>query len=447
MSLSPLTITGVSQFSADFQTILDRAVRIAQIPIQQLQNRDVDVITKKTLLSGLSGAVSGLASSLESLGTTASNKALSATSSKPAIVSVVSSSATEAVSYTINSVTSIATSASERTQTSYLDSGSTPVGSTGDFQLAVGSETYDFTLSNNSLVGLRDKINALGAGVTASILTTSGGNYLSISANFTGETTLELRDDPNGTNSNLLTATNQGTDLVFELNGIEVRQNRNLVNSVIPGITFNVLAETGDPVQLTLATDRSKLASGLSSFVANFNALRQQLNAQQGPAAGLLSGNSLVLQLNGQLRQIASHRAADGSVRSLADLGVTFDTSGQMQFDRAKLDGLTADQASDAFAFLGNAAGGLGRFTGGLKQFSDPISGLIKTEQDGLDRVDRNLQDQIAKLTDRLAVMQKGLAAKLQQADSLLAALESQQNTIKASLLGLNNVLYGKQDS
>lgn len=447
MSLSPLTITGVSQFSADFQTILDRAVRIAQIPIQQLQNRDVDVITKKTLLSSLSGAVSGLASSLESLGTTASNKALSATSSKPAIVSVVSSSATEAVSYTINSVTSIATSASERTQTSYLDSGSTPVGSTGDFQLAVGSETYDFTLSNNSLVGLRDKINALGAGVTASILTTSGGNYLSISANFTGETTLELRDDPNGANSNLLTATNQGTDLVFELNGIEVRQNRNLVNSVIPGITFNVLAETGDPVQLTLATDRSKLASGLSSFVANFNALRQQLNAQQGPAAGLLSGNSLVLQLSGQLRQIASHRAADGSVRSLADLGVTFDTSGQMQFDRAKLDGLTADQASDAFAFLGNAAGGLGRFAGGLKQFSDPISGLIKTEQDGLDRVDRNLQDQIAKLTDRLTVMQKGLAAKLQQADSLLAALESQQNTIKASLLGLNNVLYGKQDS
>jgi hypothetical protein len=41
--------------------------------------------------------------------------------------------------------------------------------------------------------------------------------------------------------------------------------------------------------------------------------------------------------------------------------------------------------------------------------------------------------------------MQKGLALKLQQADSLLASLESQQNVIKASLQGLNVVLYGKQ--
>jgi flagellar hook-associated protein 2 len=447
MSLSPLTITGVSQFSADLQTIMDRAVKIAQVPIQQLQNRDSDVIQKKTLLSGLSGAVNGLAASLEALGTTAANKAISATSSKPSVVSVVSSSATDAVSYTIDSVSSTATSAAERTLISYADSAATPVGSTGDFKLVVGSNTYDFTLSNNSLVGLRDKINSLGAGVTASILTTGSGNYLSVSANFTGETTLELRDDPSGANANLLSATNQGTDLEFELNGIPVHQSRNLVNSVIPGVTFTVLDKTTDPVQLTLASDRSKLSFALSSFVSNFNALRQQLNAQQGPTAGLLSGNSLVLQLSGLSRQITSQRAADGSIRSLAELGVTFDTNGQMQFDQKKVDGLTADQVSDSFAFLGNSAQGLGHFATSLRQFSDPVSGLIKTEQDGLDRVDRAFQDQIAKLNDRITVMQKGLARKLQQADALLATLESQQNTIKASVQGLNSVLYGKNEN
>lgn len=446
MSLSPLTITGVSQFSADFQTILDRAVKIAQIPIQQLQNRDVDVLTKKTLLSGLSGAVSGLAQSLEALATTAANKALAATSSKPAVVSVTNSGATEAVSYTIDSVTSIASSASERTLTSYADSAATPVGSTGDFQLVVGGQTFDFTPNNNTLVGVRDKINSLGAGVTASILTTSDGNYLSLSASFTGEATLELRDDPGGANTNLLTATNQGTDLVFELNGIEVRQSRNLVNSVIPGLTFTVLDKSDDPVQLTLASDRSQLSSALSSFVSNFNTMRQHLNAQQGLNAGLLSGSSLVLQLSGQMRQLASHRAADGSIRSLADLGVTFNTSGEMEFDSKKIDALTSDQIADSFTFLGNSSAGLGRFASSLRQFSDPIGGLIRLEQDGLDRIDRKLQDQIAMLTDRIVVMQKGLALKLQQADSLLAALESQQNTIKASLQGLNSVLYGRNE-
>ncbi len=251
MSLSPLTITGVSSLSSDLQTIMDRATKIAQVPIQQLQNQDSDTIQKKTLFGSLSGAVSNLADSLEALGTTASNKAIAATSSDPSAISVTNSNATQAVSYTINSVTSIAMPASERTLTSYGDSASTPVGITGDFQLVVGGQTYDFTPDSNSLIGLRDKINSLGAGVTASILTTSGGNYLSVSANFTGATTLQLNSDPNGANTNLLSSTNQGTDLEFELNGIPVHQSRNLVNSVIPGVTFTVLDKSTDPVQLT----------------------------------------------------------------------------------------------------------------------------------------------------------------------------------------------------
>ncbi|MBI3679636.1 MAG: hypothetical protein HY235_04505, partial [Acidobacteria bacterium] len=51
MSLSPLTFTGVSTFSQDFQTILDRASRIASLPIQALQNQQKDLIQQKLLLS------------------------------------------------------------------------------------------------------------------------------------------------------------------------------------------------------------------------------------------------------------------------------------------------------------------------------------------------------------------------------------------------------------
>jgi flagellar hook-associated protein 2 len=379
------------------------------------------------------------------LGQTAANKALTASSSQSSVVSVLNSGAGTAASYTINSVTSIATAASERSITSYADSAATPVGSTGDFRLVVGGDNYDFSLANNTLVGLRDKINGLGAGVTASILTTGDGNYISISANASGAKALELRDDPGGANTNLLTSDNQGTDLVFHLNGIEVRQARNLVNSVVPGLTFTVLKESNTDTQVSVASDRSDLASALANFAGSFNALRGQLNAQVGTAAGLLTGSSLVTQLSGQLRQIAAHRAASGSIRSLAELGLTFDNKGSVSFDAKVLNGLTDEQMTDAFAFLDTSATGLGKFAVGLRQFSEPIGGLIKLEQEGLDRVDAAIQKQLATLTDRLAVMQRGLALKLQQADSLLASLESQQNTVKASLQGLNVVLYGKQ--
>src|SRR4029078_2036345 len=122
----------------------------------------------------------------------------------------------------------------------------------------------------------RDKINSLGAGVTASILTTSGGNYLSLAAGASGATTLTLSDDPLGANTSLLTSANQGTDAVFTLNGIDISQSGNTVNSVIPGVTFTLQGATDTPVTLSLASDRSKLSSGLRSVVSSYNALHAQ---------------------------------------------------------------------------------------------------------------------------------------------------------------------------
>lgn len=446
MSLSPLTFTGVSQFSADLQTILDRAVRIAQLPVQALQNRTSDVLQKKLLLGQLSGSVDALASSLQTLGEISAKRALAATSSLPSVISVANTGATQAASYTINSVTSLAAAASERTLTVYADSTATPVGSTGDFRLVVGSSEYMISPAANTLIGLRDAINGLGAGVTASILTTGDGNYLSVSAVTTGATTLELYNDPGGANTNLLTADNQGTDLAFHLNGIPITQKSNLVNSVVPGLTFTVLESTGSPVQLQLAPRRSDLSSALAGFVSGYNSLREAVNAQTGPAAGLLSGNFLVHQLSGQLRAVSNHRSESGAIRSLTDLGISFTSAGRMELDAAKFNNLSESQLQDAFVFLGSPTGGLGGVTRVFRQFTDPVNGLIALEQRGLDRVDQALQKQIAAATDRIEVMRRGMQRRLQQADSLLAQIESQQNTVKASLQGLGLVLYGCND-
>ena len=445
MSISPQTFTGISKFSTDFQSIMDRAVKIAQLPLQAMQNRDSDLIQQKGLLGNLSAAVAGFGDSLKALGDTSGRTALGAASAQPAIVSVLNTGATAAATYVIDSVTSIATAASERSLQGYADSAATPVGTTGDFKLVVGSNNYSFSLTNNTLVGLRDQINNLGAGVTASILTTSDGNYLSLSATSSGQTTLALYDDPNGANANLLTGTNQGTNLAFSLNGIPVTQSQNLVNSIVPGLTFTVLDKTTTPVQLQLSTTRADLSSALTTFVSNFNSLRAAVTSQTGPAAGLLSGNLLVHQLSADLRNVASYRGSGGSVTGLSDLGVTFNNAGQVEFDPAKVNALSEAQISDAFTFLGTASTGLGGFSRSFSQYTDPINGLIKLEQQGLDRVDQSLQKQMAALTDRIDLMQRGLALRLQQSDALLASLESQQNTITASLQGLNVVLYGKQ--
>src|SRR5262249_52998006 len=152
-----------------------------------------------------------------------------------------------------------------------------------------------------------------------------------------------------------------------------------------------------------------KLSSGLQDFVSQYNAVRAQLNAQVGPAAGLLSGDTLVQQLQSELRNLVSYRSSTGSVKNLADLGVEFSSSGEASFNAAKFDTLSSTNVSDGLQFVQSADAGFGGFSKSLAQFSDSTGGLIKTEQQGLDRIDANLQKQIAALNDRISVMQNSL--------------------------------------
>jgi len=441
---TPITLNGVSQYSSDLQSVLNRAVQIAQIPAQELQNQDSNVQQKQNMLGVFQTDVSALANSLQSVGTVAAGQALSASSSDPSIVTATNTGSTSPATYVINSITAPATAANETSLSSYADSNSTPVSSTGTMELLVGSTPYTFTLANNNLTSLRDEINSLGAGVTASILTTSAGNYLSVSANATGATPLQLIDDPNGAQTQWLTDHNQGSDAQFQLDGINVRQPSNVVNDVIPGLTFTIQGATNTPVTLALQSDPTQLSSALQSFVSAYNQVQTDLKTQQGPTGGLLSGDTLITELRNTMQQIASYTNSKGSVQSLADLGVEFDSTGTASFNQTTFNQLSDSQISDAFNFIGSATSGLGGISQTLQQYSDPITGLIKTEQNGLTTSDKDLQSQITTITARISTMQTNLASQLQKADALLAALQNQQQTLTASLQGLSLVLYGK---
>jgi flagellar hook-associated protein 2 len=359
-------------------------------------------------------------------------------------VSVTATGATAATSYTVNSITSAAVAASETSLNGYADANSTPVSANGSMELVVGSNTYNFTLAANNLTTLRDTINAQNAGVTASILTTSAGNYLSVTANNTGAATLQLIDDPAGAKTQELSATNQGTDAVFHLNGIKIDQSNNVVNSAIPGVTFTILAPSATPTTLSLASDPTQLSSALQDFVTNYNALATAVQAQEGTGAGLLSGDTVISQLQDTLGSLAGYTTSTGSMNSLADLGVEFDdNTGQLTFDQTAFSELTATQISDAFTYVGSTASGLGGFSQTLQEYADPVTGLIQTEESGLSQTDTDIRSQVSTLTANITTMQTNMAAQLEAADAQIAELQSQQQTLNASLQSLSLVLYG----
>jgi flagellar hook-associated protein 2 len=450
MGLAPLAFSGLSAYSADFQTILKRAKDIASIPLTRLQNESADLLQRKGLLDGLGISAGNVARSLEGLGKVGAGRALAAASSNTSVVSVRNTGATTPGIFTINEISQLAKAASETTLTGYASSTATPVSSTGTVKLILGSQQYTITLDpgENNLAGLRNRINALGARVTASILTTGTGetpNYLTLNAVSSGATTLRLVDDPDGAAADLLTMDNQGQDALFRVNGAPVARTSNVVNNVVAGLTFTLQAPTSSAVTLSLATERRQIATAIESFVAAYNTLVGDVGLQVGETAGLLSGNPIVYQIQESLRQTAGYRASEGTVRSLIDLGVSFDQTGVAFFDAAAFDALPEEKISGALDFLGSATTGFGALAAKFRQFSDPVSGLVRLEQSGYQAEQARLQRQIALLTDRINTQQRALTEKLQLADALLGRLESQQRVLEASIQSVQLALFGKK--
>ena len=519
-STGSLYFSGISTYSSDFQSILQRAVSIAQLPVKKLQNEQTDNLGKKQALIALNPGVANLGSAVAALGTLASSQGVSASSSDSSTVSVINVGATAPANYTVSNIQSLAKVASEMSVASYPNTTSAAVSISGHVDLVVGSNTYHLDLtSSNNLVGLRDAINNAGAGANASILTIGSNNYLSVSTNSPGATTLQLNDVPldlitntgagtetstktyadsttvpvsaNGhvdlvagsttyhldvtasnnltglmnainvagapgvsasitgsagsyslsiagpgpgtlqlndlpSQADLISTTNQGTNADFMLNGVHVVRSSNVVNDIIPGVVLTLQKTNAGSVTLSLATDSSQLSNALQTFVTDYNALVDQVNQQVGKSAGPLAGDLLIGQIGEDTRQLTSYwNTSASSIHSLSDLGVTFEdeTSGHLSFNQNTFNGLSSTQISDAFKFLGSPSSGFAALASNFTQLSNPLTGMIRVQEDGYDATNTQLADQVNTLNDRVSLIQSTMTARLQAADALVAQL------------------------
>ena len=336
----PITLSGVSQYQSDFQSILNRAQSIADLPLQALQIQQSNLQAEVSSANSLGSAVGSLTSAVQALANLGTS-GIVANSSDSSLVTAQATGATANATYNITNITSIATAASESSLQGYADTTTTAVSSTGSLNLVVGSTTTPITLGTgqNNLNGLMNAINNANAGVTAQILTTSNGDFLSVSANSPGSNAISLVDDPTGAATQLLTSQNPGANTNFDLNGVPISEPSTTINNVVPGMTFTVLGTTtaNQTVSVSLAPDPNQLAQDLQTLVSAYNAVGQQVNSQVGQNAGGLRGSPLVWQTRSAMEQLVNYYdPTTSSIHSLADLGISLDQTGTMSFDTTK---------------------------------------------------------------------------------------------------------------
>lgn len=430
---APISFTGISKFSENFQALLERSFLVANLPIQRLQADQVLLVSKQQALGNLAADVQGLRDVFSQLGISAAQGAITASSTDTSVATIVATGTPSEISFDLD-VTSAASAAQETTFASVADSTVDTLAADGIFTFTLGTEVTAIDLTQpgsvNTLEGLRDHINSSDLGVQATILNTSSDvenpeYHLTLTATDTGTTTLSLTDSGG---QELLTQVNQGTDAVFTVNGVEATNSGNTIVDFAPGLTLTIV----DSGSVTVSANPSiaSLSSTLSSVVAQYNTVAERVRSHIGKTAGILSGNSLIREAQSALRELTGYLGG-GAIYSMADLGLQLNEEGVLTFDAVQFNTAANNGFDDVIEFLGDTTTGFaGIAYQRLTSLAAPVTGQIQTAIEFLQRSDKTIQAEIEDAQTRVDLLMANLEQRFAAADNLLAELESQQDLL-----------------
>lgn len=229
-----------------------------------------------------------------------------------------------------------------------------------------GSTTAAISISGaTSLSALRDRINDQNSGVVASIENDAYGYRLILTSADTGllqgfqvnntltnsnGTAIAFESQQNPVSGNRENA----SDAVVAVNGLEWRSHSNVLDGAVGGVTLT--ATSPGKSTLTVGPDADVLKGRLKDLAEAFNKLRE---IRGSGASHALEG---VLELAVASIQDAVRRpsAPVGAFSTLEQIGLSFDASGKLSVDEARLDKAVDQNAGDVRRLLRGSTGSNG---------------------------------------------------------------------------------------
>lgn len=433
-STTSSTFNGSSTYATQLQQVITHSLAIASLPVTQLQRTQTTLTGQQTELQTLSTSFASLETAIYSLGSSTGTGSFAATTGDSTIVQPTVSSGAMAGTYSLN-----VTSLGSRTNTISQDGLATVtdpnrgnIDSASSYTLSVNGTTYSITDSAGTLNGLAQAITNSSANVQATVVnvgSTSSPDYrLSIQSLQYAPDAIQLND---GTND-LLTTLSSGTNVTYQVNG---QPSAGITSSsrdvtVSPGLTVQLL-KTGS-TDVTVSQSAANIESALSSFATGYNSVLNEIDKNRGQNGGALSGQSVIYELQGQLRSLANYSSAGtGAITSLADLGLTFDSTGAMQFDSSAFSRAVSTSSGDVLSFIGSStAGFLQAATSTLSSVTDSTSGILtgasNTVASQLTTIAGKISDDQANLTQ----LQQKLTDQMATVDATISSLQQQLSEV-----------------
>ncbi len=434
------SFNGTSQYAASLQNAISHAVLVASIPLTELQDNVTTLQGKTSELSTLKAISPPFRPRFRVYRPRAAAELFPPpiADNTVASVSLDTTAAVTAGSYDLNVISagSQTTTLSNAGLPTVADPGSSSISTSDSYTLSVGSSNYTITPGANTLNDLAQAINQSGAAVNATIVNIGGPSSpdyrLSLESTALGNVGIQLNDG----SANLLSTLSTGAPAQYQVDGqpappaAPISSNTSTV-TIAPGVSVNLL-QAGDTT-VTVAPDSTAAATALSSLASAYNAAVTELANNHGTAGGSLTGQSIVFQLGQSLRDILNYTGGSGSVQNLTSLGLTFNSNGDLQFNQAQFQALSASDPGDVSAFLGTAPSGsspgsgfLASATNTLNGLTDPLNGIFAQTTTALNQQINTDSQEITDTQNRITTMQNTLTAQMSAADTQIALLESQ---------------------
>lgn len=353
-------------------------------------------------------------------------------------------------------------------------------GENGKYNFKINGVDFSFTADTNVKDMMR-AVNASDAGVKMSY--SSLDNAFTITSSEYGvNSKITVEDGGEGLLSAIGLGSgstySQGSNLEVEINGTVLESDGNKIEA--DGTTFTFAGvEAGSEFEIEVSKDNSAIADTIKSFVEDYNKLiedvykyldeepdddyyfladqdkedlqlsdKQEEKWEEKAKQGLLYHDSTISSVMSKLRValMGSIEAADGSVLSLATLGITTATDykehGKLELDEDKLASAIEEYGDDISKLFSDSENGV------MVKFDDALNSAVGTTGDkgtlinkaglasGSSATDNYIYDQMKRITSKISSLetryeneQSRLWKKYSAMESMLASLNSQQSS------------------
>jgi flagellar hook-associated protein 2 len=447
--MGTITLSGFNNI--DFSQILEAVMAQERQPFNALSTKKDALEKQNTLLGTLAGKLSSLQSAAENLSSPDSLNVLSATSSDSSLVGVSTSSGS------ISGVYDVVVSQRAKAQVTASTSTATAdqiVTTGGTLSLLVGNQPpINIVASGNlTLRQLADKINEADAGVQASVVQVTPGNYRLVltagdtgTANaFTFTSTLGNGITFGGTDGTYGQVGDgnavDAADAHVTVNNVAATSSTNELTDVIPGVTLTLNAEDANKtVRIGVSRDPDSLRKQVDGFVKSYNDLVGWVNDQRSAAIDgktNVAREAVVRGLYSDLRSAILGEHGSGTVTRLAAVGIGFDRTGLMTVDsKAFNDAVNADPSTVQELFAGAADGST---DGAFDDLSSLVSnyvdsgGLVSKAKDRIDDQVKNISNRMDVMDAQLTIRRNALQKEFIAADQAMSQLNSQVSSLSS---------------